>query len=84
MTAQVEPMRTLVLLFLLTLPAVAQTPEEIVGRVYQTHKDNRSFAQTIKKCESCFTPGFQGVIERAIANYPGQSMRPILEKIADG
>lgn len=53
------------------LPAAALTPESVVEKVYQTHLSTPSLSETVKKCESCFTPGFLGIMERALANKPG-------------
>ena len=67
-------MRTLLLLILaipLTLPALAQAPEETVKKVYRAHLTSSSCQDTIRQCESCFTPGFLGVMERALSKKRG-------------
>lgn len=56
---------------MLMLPATALTPESVVDKVYKTHLSTASLSETVQKCESCFTPGFLGIMERALANKPG-------------
>lgn len=63
----------LFLVLILALPATALTPEETVKKVYQTHFESKSFRETIRQCESCFTPGFLGVMERALSKKPGST-----------
>lgn len=61
-----------VLLFLLVFPALgASTPTAVVNEVYTAHRARPEMGRTVKEHAACFTPGFLGVIERALAKKPG-------------
>lgn len=64
-------MRWYLFLFLLATPILAQTPEEVVRKAYQTHLDSRGFQKTLATCQQCFTPEFLDIMERALAKKPG-------------
>lgn len=63
----------LAIVFLLTMPLWAAPPEEVVRQLYQTHLETDRLDQTVQRASRCFTPGFLGVIERALARKPGPS-----------
>jgi hypothetical protein len=69
--AKTPIMRLWIFFLFLAVSAAAQTPEDTVRRVYETHFTTGSLAETVRLCESCFTPGFLGVMERALAKKPG-------------
>ena len=70
-------MRTSLLLLCLLLcvgPALAKPgPSDVVKKVYDMHLREGSFKKLFSQCETCFTPGFLGVIDRALAKKPGSS-----------
>ena len=63
---------TLSLAALLISSAWARTPAEVVRRVYNVHLQEYRLEQTVEQTTECFTPGFLGIIERALARQPGR------------
>lgn len=59
------------LCLLLPSPLLAAPPAEVVRTLYQIHLQEDRLDRTIRKADFCFTPGFLGVIERALARKPG-------------
>ncbi len=59
-------MRLLILFLLLTGWALARTPAEVVLDAFQYDIDH-GMKKTIQDRSHCFTPGFRGVFERALA-----------------
>ena len=58
------------LVLLLSLPVFARPPEDVVRQVYSTHLRRNSLEKTVAEVPKCFTPGFLGVIKRALARTP--------------
>lgn len=56
---------------LLVSQAWARPPAEVVRRVYEVHLQEDRLDRTVARTEDCFTPGFLGIIERALARKPG-------------
>lgn len=56
---------------MLSLPALAiPTPDEVVSKVYNTHLKTQDMQKTIQQVPKCFTPGFLGILERALKSQP--------------
>ena len=51
--------------------AWALPPDEVVRRVYDEHLREDRLDLTVARTENCFTPGFLGIIERALARKQG-------------
>lgn len=56
---------------IMTAVAWARPPAEVVRRVYDVHLQEDRLDRTVARTEDCFTPGFLGIIERALARKPG-------------
>jgi hypothetical protein len=52
------------------LPALAQTPEQVVKRLYTAHKKFNSLEKTVNACRDCFTPNFYKLFQQAIKTPP--------------
>ena len=62
-----------ILCFLLLSAAVwARQPEVVVEDVLSTHLRVQNLEKTVRATTRCWTSGFLGVIERALARRPGQ------------
>lgn len=59
-----------IVLSLLTLPAVARPPAEVVQTLYDTHVATGDQRKTVQLLAHCFTPGFLGILERALKRQP--------------
>ena len=55
------------LALLLSASAWARTPAEVVRQLYSVHLQENRLEQTVQRASECFTPGFLGIIERALA-----------------
>ena len=61
-------MRKLLLVLLLTLPALAlPTPEEVVNKLYRTHLKNKDVRKTVAELPRSFDPEFLDIINQALA-----------------
>lgn len=60
----------LCLFLLLSAWAWARPPAEVVDQLYTVHLKEDNLRVTTQKAASCFTPGFLGLIERALARTP--------------
>lgn len=66
-------MRNFLCLFFLicfTLPALAQTPEQVVQRLYAAHKKLNNLEKTVRQCRTCFTPSFYNLFLKSIQTPP--------------
>ena len=66
-------MRWLLCFLLLTITVWAREPEAVVEDVLRTHLEQQNLSKTVAATSKCFTPGFLGVIERALARRPGSN-----------
>ena len=58
-------------MLLLSLPALAiPAPDEVVSKLYKTHKQTQDMQKTIRQVPKCLTPGFLGIMERALKGQP--------------
>lgn len=61
-------MRKLLLVLLLSLPALAlPTPEEVVIKLYRTHIKTQDAAKTMTQLPRTFTPEFRALIDKGLA-----------------
>lgn len=66
----------LFLLFVVTLPALASppstplSPEQVVKRLYTTHKKLNNLEKTVKACRDCFTPEFYNLFLQSLKTPP--------------
>lgn len=63
-------MLRLFFLLLLSLPALARPPAEVVDEVYKAHLDLQDQRKVIQAHSRCFTPGFMAIIQRAFKGQP--------------
>lgn len=62
-------MRKLLLVLLLSLPALAlPTPEEVVSKLYRTHLKTQDQRKTVAEVPRCFAPEFLEVLQKALPN----------------
>lgn len=61
----------LLLLLTITLPALAQTPEQVVKRLYTAHKKFNNLEKTVAACRDCFTPNFYNLFVQSLKTPPG-------------
>lgn len=61
-------MRNLLLVLLLSLPALAlPTPHEVVNKLYRTHIKTQDMRKTVAQLPRSFSPEFLGILQRALA-----------------
>lgn len=60
----------LFLLFVVALPALAETPEQVVKRLYTAHKKFNNLEKTVKACRDCFTPDFYTLFLQSLKTPP--------------
>ena len=60
----------LILLVGVALPALAQTPEQVVKRLDTTHKKLNNLEKTVAACRDCFTPNFYRLFLQSIKTPP--------------
>lgn len=61
-------MRKLLLILLLSLPALAlPTPEEVVSKLYRTHLKTQDVRKTVAQLPRGFTPEFQELLDKALS-----------------
>lgn len=62
-------MRKLLLILLLSLPALAlPAPEEVVSKLYRTHLKTKDMRKTVAEAPRCFTPEFLALLQKALPN----------------
>lgn len=54
----------------MALPALAQTPEQVVKRLYTAHKKFNNLEKTVKACRDCFTPEFYNLFVQSLKTPP--------------
>ncbi|ODT78581.1 hypothetical protein ABS71_01670 [bacterium SCN 62-11] len=52
------------------LPALAQTPEQVVKRLYTAHKKLNNLEKTVNACRDCFTPNFFKLFQQSLKTPP--------------
>lgn len=61
-------MRKLLLILLLSLPALAlPTPEEVVTKLYRTQLKTQDMRKTVAQNPRCFTPEFLDLVQKAMS-----------------
>lgn len=61
---------TFLLLVLLSSAGWCRNPEAVVAEIFRYEQRAQNALKTIRACETCFTPGFLGVLERALGRDP--------------
>lgn len=60
----------LILLVAVALPALAQTPEQVVKRLYTAHKKFNNLEKTVAACRDCLSPNFYNLFVQSIKTPP--------------
>lgn len=60
----------LILLVAVALPALAQTPEQVVKRLYTAHKKLNNLEKTVAACRDCLSPNFYNLFVQSIKTPP--------------
>ncbi|MFN8610545.1 MAG: DUF3828 domain-containing protein [Vulcanimicrobiota bacterium] len=60
----------LLILVAVALPALAQTPEQVVKRLYTTHRKLNNLEKTVQACRDCFTPNFYNLFVQSLKTPP--------------
>ncbi|MBS2039047.1 DUF3828 domain-containing protein [bacterium] len=61
----------LILLVAVALPALAQSPEQVVKRLYTTHRKLNNLEKTVQACQDCFSPNFYKLFLQSLKTPPG-------------
>ena len=62
--------KRLLMVLLLSLPALALPPSRVVKKLYDTHLTTHGSRETVQRVPQCLTPGFLGIVERALRRQP--------------
>ena len=77
-------MRKLLLVLLLSLPALAlPTPEEVVTKVYRSHIRNQDMGKTVAQVPVCFTPEFLALLNKAMPKLDQDVFTHLKTKMTD-
>jgi hypothetical protein len=60
----------LILLVTVALPALAQSPEQVVKRLYTTHRKLNNLEKTVAACRDCFSPNFYNLFVQSLKTPP--------------
>jgi hypothetical protein len=60
----------LILFVAVALPALAQTPEQVVKRLYTAHKKFNDLEKTVTACRDCFSPNLYNLFVQIFKSPP--------------